>query len=103
MSKQYHTAFAIEQHRERAWEYRLRQRFGPDAVEVYNALLVAQCGTCALCSKPEMVIQNGKVKRLALDHDHETGRVRGLLCTQCNRRLGVWERNAPFPRAYLGG
>ncbi|WP_431818631.1 endonuclease VII domain-containing protein [Gordonia jacobaea] len=51
----------------------------------YDALLVAQGGRCAICwAKP-------RGRRLAVDHDHETGRVRGLLCEPCNHRLlGRW-------------
>lgn len=85
-----------------ARSYTLRKRFGPDILDVYDALVVAQCGTCALCGEPEKVVQYGKVKQLAIDHDHDTGLIRGLLCTQCNRRLGMWERIAPRVRAYLG-
>lgn len=39
-------------------------------------------GLCEICLNP----QNGK--RLALDHDHSTGKVRGLLCDLCNKALG---------------
>lgn len=51
----------------------------------YDALLIAQGGRCAICwAKPRR-------RRLAVDHDHQTGEVRGLLCDRCNRRLlGLW-------------
>lgn len=49
--------------------------------EEYDAILEAQGGRCAGCRKPP-----GK-KRLAVDHDHRTGIVRGLLCSNCNHRL----------------
>jgi Recombination endonuclease VII len=63
--------------------------------EQYQILLAYQStvlgnppGTCAICG-----IANGKTKRLAVDHDHKTGRVRGVLCGPCNKdvigRLGV--------------
>lgn len=49
--------------------------------EIYAAMLVRQGGHCALCpSEP-------KARRLHVDHDHETGQVRGLLCHRCNRGL----------------
>jgi hypothetical protein len=50
----------------------------------YDALLAEQAGVCAICSQS---CSTGR--RLAVDHDHETGRVRGLLCGRCNRALGL--------------
>ena len=43
---------------------------------------------CALCRKSETAIINNKIKRLAVDHCHETNQVRGLLCQRCNLLLG---------------
>jgi hypothetical protein len=51
----------------------------------YEALLVEQRGVCAICKRP--CEQNS---RLAIDHDHATGRVRGLLCARCNIGLGYF-------------
>lgn len=51
--------------------------------EDYEALLAFQGGKCALCQRA-----TGKSKRLAVDHDHKTGEVRGLLCGTCNKILG---------------
>lgn len=53
--------------------------------EAYEAMLAAQGGGCAICSTPP-----GK-RRLAVDHDHDTGAVRGLLCTGCNTGLGLFQ------------
>jgi hypothetical protein len=47
----------------------------------YKALLKAQGGVCAICKKPP------KKHRLHVDHDHATGKVRGLLCVRCNAWL----------------
>ncbi len=41
-----------------------------------------QKGCCAICKKPQSAFKN----RLALDHNHKTGKLRGLLCYYCNRR-----------------
>lgn len=51
----------------------------------YQAMHDAQDGRCALCGKRQ------RKQRLTRDHDHLTGRIRGLLCMRCNRALGAWE------------
>jgi hypothetical protein len=52
--------------------------------EQYARLLAAQGGHCALCP-------NGpKTRRLHVDHEHRSGKVRGLLCHRCNRALPTW-------------
>jgi hypothetical protein len=56
----------------------------------YSGMLVAQCGMCAICgalpgADPDA---HRKSSRLVVDHDHKTGRVRGLLCHRCNLMLG---------------
>lgn len=50
--------------------------------EDYQAMLAVQNGTCAICKQGP-----GKSK-LQVDHDHDTGQVRGLLCVSCNSGLG---------------
>ncbi len=45
-------------------------------------------GTCYLCRKSPTPNKFGTLKVLAIDHDHETGRIRGLLCHRCNTGLG---------------
>jgi Recombination endonuclease VII len=52
----------------------------------YDAILAAQSGVCAGCGP--RTGRNGRTKRLAVDHDHATGEVRGLLCSTCNRTVG---------------
>lgn len=58
--------------------------------EAYNAMLAAQDGLCAICQHPESYIdaRTGDPRKLAVDHCHKTGRVRGLLCGRCNRGIG---------------
>jgi len=61
----------------------LKYRYGI-AVEEYERLLALQAGVCAICELPP----SGRFKYLAVDHDHLTGQVRGLLCNTCNSALG---------------
>ena len=71
----------------------LRAKYGITAEE-YAAMLADQSGVCYICGG-----KSGK-KRLAVDHDHKTGEVRGLLCKRCNRMLGYYRDNAEsFERA----
>ena len=55
----------------------------------YDQLYIEQGGVCAICRRA-----TGASKRLAVDHDHETGRVRGLLCSVCNKLVGYF-RDSP--------
>lgn len=73
----------------RDWEkIRLRElarRYGI-TVQLYLDLHEQQRGACGICGRPEAEVPK---KRLAVDHDHKTGRVRGLLCQDCNFALGL--------------
>jgi len=62
------------------------------SLEQYQSLLRLQNGVCAICKKPEM---GKRVNRLAIDHNPQTDKVRGLLCGSCNRRLGFYEASIP--------
>ncbi len=53
-------------------------------VEQYEAMVAAQDNRCAICGNEQV----GRFGRLAIDHDHQTGAVRGLLCARCNLCLG---------------
>jgi hypothetical protein len=72
--------------------------------EQQQAMLAAQGQVCAICHKPEVVERNGKRKALAVDHDHATGKVRGMICSACNQGLGRFQDNVDLLRnavAYL--
>lgn len=66
---------------------RLPRKYGI-TVEVYDAMLEAQGGVCAICRRPETMVMKGTVAALAVDHDPVTGEVRGLLCFDCNTGIG---------------
>lgn len=65
----------------RWWGYRC-------SPEVYEQLLSAQAGVCAICKMPETAKWKTRVRQLAVDHDHSTGQIRGLLCAACNAGIG---------------
>jgi hypothetical protein len=67
--------------------------------EEYVALLQAQDYRCGICG----VLHNTSRGRLCVDHDHESGKVRGMLCFYCNFKLGEWENNRGRFTAYLEG
>jgi len=71
---------------------KLKQTYGI-TLESYQIMLLAQNNVCAICERPEETIWRGQQTMLAVDHDHNTGAVRGLLCQKCNRALGLLEEN----------
>jgi hypothetical protein len=64
----------------------LMRNFGLTEIE-YQQMFDAQGGLCAICAR------SWKTRMLAVDHDHETGKIRGLLCGRCNGQLGWLENN----------
>ena len=89
---------------ERRMHHYLVRRFGITLAK-YLALLEAQEGRCAICKRiPDEADPNGW--RFCVDHDHETGAVRGLLCRTCNIGLGAFRDDPALLRAadrYLNG
>lgn len=73
----------------------IKRNFGIDVSE-YFKILNSQNGVCLICNRPERRKLFGKITRLAIDHNHKTGKVRGLLCSNCNRALGLLEENLVF-------
>lgn len=67
--------------------------------EGYLTLLHEQQGVCKICLKPETSVRQGSVLALAVDHCHKTGRVRGLLCSHCNKGLGHYKDDPKRLRA----
>jgi NADH:ubiquinone oxidoreductase 49 kD subunit 7 len=67
----------------------LRRAYGI-TLEWYRERLAQQNNVCAICKQPETAVIRGKVISMPVDHDHKTGSPRGLLCTKCNRGLGLF-------------
>lgn len=78
----------------------LKKKYGI-TLEQYNAMFIFQGGVCLICGYPETVSRNGKIKNLAIDHNHATGEIRGLLCQKCNQALGLLNENPVIIRSLL--
>lgn len=77
-----HHKLAVRVRRDRAHDLMVQKTYGLGPGE-YRALLAAQGGKCWICQRA-----TGRTKRLAVDHNHESGKVRGILCGPCNQLLG---------------
>jgi len=75
------------------------RRYGINQEE-YDELLAYQGNVCAICGKTELVIdkRTGKKRDLSIDHCHETNKVRGILCSSCNRGIGFFFDNPKILR-----
>lgn len=87
-----HNRLFRAQQKQRDHELMVTKTYGIEAGE-YESRYKAQGGKCAICQ-----VATGASKRLAVDHDHRTGQVRGLLCSPCNRFIG---RLRDSPEAFL--
>lgn len=70
-------------YRRKEW---MRNKYGLTP-ERYNEMHRSQHGLCAICGNEEIT----RWRRLAVDHDHKTGEIRGLLCFKCNMMLAYFE------------
>lgn len=81
--------------------YQLRYLYGLEPDD-YFRMVLDQEGKCKLCSDVMTFGDKGN-KQCCVDHDHVTEKVRGLLCMDCNRRVGFYETsNLVAIRQYLG-
>lgn len=78
----------------KGWDkkYDMKRRFGI-TIDIYNEMVVSQGGGCAICRG-----HNKSGKALAVDHNHTTGKVRGLLCSNCNIGIGNLRDSATLCR-----
>lgn len=61
----------------------LKHKFGID-IKQYHQMYKDQDGNCLICGKPQSELKG----KLCVDHDHITGKIRGLVCADCNHGLG---------------
>ena len=62
-------------------------------LEDYNLMLERQNGRCAICNGQEIFRGKGKIHNLSVDHCHASGKVRGLLCRNCNQVIGTFKED----------
>jgi Autographiviridae endonuclease VII len=78
--------------------HEFKRRYGI-TVQQYDEMVMAQCGTCAVCGEPETALaKSGETKRLAVHHNHDSGKVIALLCYRCNIGMGNLQDNPVFLR-----
>lgn len=80
---------------------RLLREYGI-TLDQYNQMFEEQEGKCAICGKHQSELKFA----LAVDHNHDTGEVRGLLCRKCNTGIGLFDDNKSLIHnalTYLGG
>lgn len=70
----------------------LRRKYNM-TIEAYDVMVKEQKGLCYICHK---LPTSGRNKKLVIDHDHETGLIRRLLCDQCNRLVGYLHEDCNF-------
>lgn len=75
----------------------LRRNYGI-TLEAYNEIQAEQGAVCAICRTHDVTT---KSDRLFVDHDHETGAVRALLCHRCNAGLGYFKDNIELMKCAL--
>ena len=81
----------------------LKLRYGLSSAE-YGVMLEQQDGRCAICGTVNFGVRSGKPASAFVDHEHETGKIRGLLCGSCNTGLGAFGDSPELlleARAYL--
>lgn len=81
----------LKLHPEICKKYNLKQRYGITIREIQN-LFTTQSGRCAICYcllDNISLDKEHRSKNIRIDHDHSTGKVRGLLCKSCNALLGM--------------
>lgn len=71
---------------------KLKQNYGI-TLEQYNQMFAEQKGLCAICGEKETTKNQYKLRQLSVDHNHITGQVRSLLCSNCNLLLGCAKDN----------
>jgi len=79
------------------------KRYYNITLEEYDIMFERQKVLCAICGNEEIRKNQYGITRLSVDHNHTTNKVRGLLCSSCNVKLGWFENNKISVLSYLKG
>lgn len=88
MKAQHRARYRATNGKDRVFDQSLRRLYGI-TLERYNQMLAEQDGRCGLCGEEPTT-----AKRMHVDHDHETGQIRALLCHHCNLLIGNAKESA---------
>lgn len=71
-------------------------------LEQYNEIYRVQNGKCAICKEEGFTLNPKQKLKIVVDHCHKTGRVRGMLCHNCNRALGLLQDKVEYLQTAIG-
>jgi len=90
---------SLDKHVDTTRNYELLKSKGI-SLEEYNNILISQNNVCAICNTTDTRTykdnRRGQILPLFVDHNHQTGEVRGLLCNKCNAGLGMFRDNPEY-------
>lgn len=92
-NRERYLAYYATKGRRNVFKWKLETKFGI-TVDKFDKMVEEQSGLCAICAESPSEANGHRHKhRLHIDHDHKTGKVRGLLCNNCNAALGYFHDN----------
>lgn len=86
-----------KKNKEKLREKRLLRKFGL-SIDEYNRMTLEQNNCCKICNRHAA---ESNFEKLSVDHNHKTGKVRGLLCNKCNAALGLFMDDATIINSAL--
>ncbi len=78
----------------------LKRKYGL-TIEQKDQMILIRHGACDMCGEPPKAGKRKEDGSLNIDHDHDTGKIRGMLCGLCNRNLGLYEKIKKQAEVYL--
>jgi hypothetical protein len=87
----------------RRLEQHLKYKYGITREE-FNQSWESQGGKCAICliELPDLMVYENRRRQYAIDHNHDTGKFRGILCNRCNAMLGMANDSARILASAIG-